>query len=136
MAAPARTVTNPARRLTRTCASDLSQSGGDTAWLVPVELRSGAQKQFTLRPASLFAQIAAGARTNGDAGIRQTGRALTTHQNSDYLVGIIAPNTESFNPISGMTPTGGVPRIVRMLPLTLNDLPDRTRVLARWTCWL
>ena len=124
------TVTNPGAALDAHVRVDLSQSGGDTAWLVPVELPSGAQKQFTLYvlPPS-FAQIARVRVLNGTQELAKQDAPLTTHQNSDYLVGIIAPNTESFNPISGMTLTGGVPRIVRMLPLTLNDLPDRTEGL-------
>ena len=77
----------------------MSQTGGQTAWVVPVELPTGAQKQFILYV--LPTSFAAGwrvARLERDAGIWRTAKAtLTLHPNTDYLIGVIATRTEPFN---------------------------------------
>jgi hypothetical protein len=99
-------------------------------WLVPVELPTGAQKQFTLYvlPPS-FAQVARVRVMEGTQELAKENASLTLHPNNEYLLGVIAPRIEPFNPIGGTVLGGAVPRTVRTLPLTLNDIPERAEGL-------
>ncbi len=110
---------------------EMSTSGGNTIWLVPVELPSGAQKQFTLYvlPPS-FAQTVRVRVVNNAQELAKQNAPLILHQNNEYLVGIIAPRNDAFALLKGVVLTAGSPRSVYPLPITLNDLPERAEGLG------
>lgn len=124
------TVTNSGASVSAQVRVEMSQTGGQTAWVVPVELPTGAQKQFILYvlPTS-FAQVARVRVLNGTQDLARENARLTLHPNTDYLIGVIAPRTEPFNAANAIRLEGSPPRTTRMLPMALEDLPDRAEGL-------
>ena len=120
------TVTNPGAAVSAQVRVEMTLAGGYTAWLVPVDLPTGAQKQFTLYvlPTS-FAQVARVRVLNGTQQLAQANASLSLHPNNDYLVGVIAPRTEPFNVLGGMVLNGATARTVRVLPISLAEIPER-----------
>jgi hypothetical protein len=120
------TVNNTGASVSANVRVEMTQTGAQSAWLVPVDLPTGAQKQITLYvlPTS-FAQLARVRVLNGAQELAKENANLTLHQNNDYLIGVIAPRTEPFTPIGGTILEGATPRTIRTLPIGLNDLPER-----------
>lgn len=125
------TVTNPGASISAQVRVEMSQTGGQTAWVVPVELPTGAQKQFVLYilPTS-FAQVARVRVMNDTQELARENAPLVTHPNTDYLIGVIAPRGEPFVSANVNTLEGQPPRATRVVPMTLNELPDRTEGLS------
>ncbi len=124
------TVTNAGAPVSAQVRVEMTQTGGESAWLVPVELPTGAQKQFTLYvlPTS-FAQLARARLLSGAQELAKQNATLTLHPNTDYLVGVVAPRSEPFNAFNSASLGGGPPRTVRALPLALKDIPERAEGL-------
>lgn len=120
------TVTNAGASVAADVRVEMTQSGAQSAWLVPVDLPTGAQKQITLYvlPTS-FAQVARVRVLNGTQELARQNAELTLHQNNDYLIGVVAPRQEPFIPVSGTVLEGVTPRTIRTLPIGLSDLPER-----------
>ncbi len=120
------TVTNAGAAVSAQVRVDMTQTGGQIAWLVPVDLPTGAQKQFTLYvlPPS-FAQVTRVRVLNGEQELAKANAPLTLHPNHDYLVGVIAPRTETFNVMGGLVLDGAIPRTLRVLPISLAEIPER-----------
>lgn len=110
---------------------ETTQTGNATVWLVPVELPTGARKQFTLyvMPPS-FAQAARVRLMNGAQELARESAPLTLVPNNSFLVGIIAPRADAFNALSGVTLDSGVSRPVRSVSMNLRDIPDRVEGLT------
>lgn len=124
------TITNTGAAVSAQARVEMTQTSGQTAWLVPVELPGGAQKQITLYvlPPS-FAQVARVRVLNGTQELAQENAPLTLHPNKDYLIGVIAPRLEPFNSLGGQVLPGTTPRTLRTLPLTPDDIPERAEGL-------
>ncbi len=124
--------------------ADTSQAGGQTTFVAPVELPSGAHKRLTLYvlPPS-FAQAMRVRLMDGDRELASQSISLSVERNVAYLVGVIAPRTEAFASLSSLTLSasgdqplpvkGGVPpsvvRSVKILPMPLADIPERAEGL-------
>ncbi|MCC7163346.1 MAG: hypothetical protein IT331_12700 [Anaerolineae bacterium] len=120
------TVTNPGAPVSAQVRVEMSETGGRTSWVVPVDLPTGAQKQFILYvlPTS-FAQVARARLVSGTQELARENVPLTLHPNTDYLIGVIAPRTEPFNAANVIELEGQLSRTTRVLPMGLGDLPDR-----------
>jgi hypothetical protein len=124
------TVTNSGASVSAQVRVEMSQTGGQQAWIVPLDLPTGAQKQFTLYtlPTS-FAQVARVRVLNGTQELAKQNATLTLHPNTDYFVGVVAPRAEAFNAANTLTLNSTPARITRILPMTLTELPDRAEGL-------
>ncbi len=120
--------------------ADTTQAGGQTTYIAPIELPSGAYKRITLyvQPPS-FAQ-AIRVRLVDDSGeLASESVPVSVERNVNYVVGVIAPRAEPFAVLAGLTlnpaatdqavPPKGVgqplARPVKTLPIPLSDIPER-----------
>lgn len=124
-------VTNSGASLSANIRVEMTETSGQTAWLVPVELPSGAQKQITLYvlPTS-FAQVARVRVIGGTQELAHENVSLTLHPNTDYLIGILAARPEALNTLNNLNLDSVGSRTTHTLSLTLNDLPARPEGLG------
>lgn len=132
--------------------ADSTSAGDQTTYVAPVELPTGARKRLTLyvRPASFAKAMRVrlvevpspsaapkrGAAEDGRLLDTQT-VSLTVERNTNYLIGVLASRPQAFTLLSGLVlnpePEGGqfakgipqYPRGVKVIPISLADLPDR-----------
>ncbi len=121
--------------------ADTTDAGGQTIYLTPVELPSGARKRLTLyvQPPS-FAKAIRVRVMDGASELASKSLPLTVERNTNYLVGVIAPRGESFAALNAMKltpspqqsfkgPSGSVEREVHALSISLADVPERAEGL-------
>ncbi len=118
--------------------ADTTEAGGQTAYIAPVELPTGARKRITLyvMPPS-FAQAVRVRLMDQDRELAAQSVKVSVERNINYLVGIIAPQTEAFAVLAGLVLDAPQQdarfgmgwaqnsRSVGTLALSLADIPDR-----------
>ncbi len=120
--------------------ADTTEAGGQTTFTAPVELPTGARKRLTLyvMPPS-FAQAVRVRLMEGERELAKQSVQVTVERNVDYMIGIIAPRAEPFAVLGGLSlqaTSSGVemwaarmgplnPRPVAVIPVSLDDIPDR-----------
>lgn len=112
---------------------ETTQTGNASVWLVPVELPTGARKQFTLyvMPPS-FAQVARVRLMNGAQELARESAPLTLIPNNSFFVGVIASRGDAFSALTGVTLDSVVSRPVRPVSMSLQDIPDRVEGLTNF----
>ncbi len=120
--------------------ADTTEAGSQTTFVVPVELPTGARKRITLyvQPPS-FAKAVRVRLMDGARELESQSIQVMLERNVNYVVGVIAPRSEPFAVLNGLTLnsaqaaqgielkwTGSQqPRPVRVIPMPLSDIPDR-----------
>ncbi len=117
--------------------AESTAAGAQTAFIAPVELPTGARKRITLyvQPPS-FARALRVRALDGETELESQTVDLTIERNVNYVVGVVAPRTQAFSVLNGLTlnPSSNdqflkgpasYSRATRMIPITLADIPDR-----------
>ena len=118
--------------------ADTTESGGQTTFVAPVELPTGARKRVTLyvMPPS-FAKAVRVRLMDGSRELDSQSVTVRLERNVNYIVGLIVPRTEPFAVMNGLTLNSDVntqqfkgrspsyPRPVTIVALSLLDVPDR-----------
>lgn len=132
------TLANAGPALRAEVRADTTEAGGQTTYSMPVELPTGARKRLTLyvQPPS-FAQAVRVRLTDGARDLANQSVQLTVERNINYLVGVIAPRSEAFAALGGLTLNSAVDeqaamlggqqlaRTITRIPMSLSDIPDR-----------
>lgn len=123
--------------------AEVTDANAQTAYVVPVELPTGARKRvviYTQPPSfarALRIRLLDVSNPNSPRELDSQTVEVTVERNVDYLVGIIAPRPQAFNALTGLKLTStasgffkGIPasvqtRSVKTIPITLSDIPER-----------
>jgi len=130
--------------------ADTTEAGSQTTFVVPVELPTGARKRITLyvQPPS-FAKAVRVRLIDGARELESQSLQVTVERNVNYVVGVIAPRSEPFAVLNGLTLnsaqaaqgielkwTGSQqPRPVRVIPMRCPTYRIGPMGCARWMRW-
>ncbi len=117
--------------------AESTAAGTQMAFTAPVELPTGARKRITLyvQPPS-FARALRVRVIDGENVLDTQTVDVTIERNVNYVVGVVAPRTQSFSVLNSLTlnPSSNdqffkgpasYARAARMIPISLADIPDR-----------
>lgn len=116
--------------------------GSSTTYVVPVELPTGARKRVILytQPPSFARALRIRLIETSNSGDKRELDSQSVEVNAElnvnYLVGVIAPRTQSFNAVNSLVLNGASSvqmfkgmaqrsRTVSTIPISLSDIPDR-----------
>ncbi|MBN1888282.1 MAG: hypothetical protein JW850_09840 [Thermoflexales bacterium] len=108
---------------------NMAVTGVYMVYAAPVDLPSGARKRVTLYvQLPSFAKAVHVRLMAGERELASQIVDVTLVRNVDYVVGVIAPRSEPFMMLSGLTLEGSQDnraRAVRPIPMALADIPER-----------
>jgi hypothetical protein len=113
--------------------AEVASSSGQAVYAAPVPLPAGARKQVDLYilPPS-FAEAVVVRLVQDDQVWAESEVDISSHPQNEYLVGVVAPDTDAFAPLNGLALAGRTQ--TRLIALALDELPKRAESLRTLDC--
>lgn len=111
----------------------ITSSSGQTVYAVPVPLPAAARKQVDVYvPVPSFARAITVRLVEGQQVIAETQVDITTHPQSEYVIGVVTAEPTAFAALNGLA----FPKRsgTRLLSLSLGQLPERAEALRSLDC--
>ncbi|MCX7680821.1 MAG: hypothetical protein N2508_02440 [Anaerolineae bacterium] len=114
--------------------AEIAGSSGTAVYALPVPLPAGARKEITLHvlPSNFTREIVVHLVDSQEQVLAEAKTTISTHPQNEYLIGVIAPDEGALAMLKGLS----LPERsdIRLIPLSLEDLPERIEALRSLDC--